>query len=165
MKKFRKAIVALLAMVMVLGCFAVTASADEDTVLVKVVWDGAGTDDMSLYGWDGADTLGGWPGKQMEAKGNGVYILEFAPSDKTNMSLIPNKEGAQTVDLTGIDGSSGYVTITIGAEDAGKYTATVDNTTKIDVNAGVSAPVVAAAIAVVSMVGIVVFTKRRTVAE
>ena len=41
MKKFRKVIVALLAMVMALGCFAVTASADTTKVKVTVIWEEA----------------------------------------------------------------------------------------------------------------------------
>ena len=163
MKKFRKAIVALLAMVMVLGCFAVTASADEAKVKVTVIWDGADGQATSLYGWEGVD-LGGWPGKEMTKVDAKTYTYEIAPTGDT-CNLIANNSLGQTVDITAVDTTKGEITITIGAKgDDGKYAATVAYGT-VSTGTGVSAPVVAAAIAVISMVGIVVFTKRRTVAE
>ena len=151
---------------MVLGMLTVAAQAADGDVTVKVIWDGAGTESTSLYGWNGGDALGGWPGTEMTAEGEGVYTLTFTPSDITNLALIPNNSLGQTVDLTDIDASSGYVTITIGAAgDDGKFAAEVDTTAPTDSSTGVSTPVAVAAIAVVSMVGIVVFAKRRTVAE
>ena len=57
MKKFKKVIVALLAMTMVLGMLTVAAQAADGDVTVKVIWDGAGTESTSLYGWNGGRPL------------------------------------------------------------------------------------------------------------
>lgn len=163
MKKFKKVIVALLAMVMVLGCLTVAASAAEDTVKVTVIWEGTeGT--VNLYGWEGVD-LGGWPGKQMTKVDAKTFTYDITPKGATcNLIADLGDKQPQTVDIKSVATDKGDITITVGAAgDDGKHAATVSYGT--NANAGVSAPVAVAAIAVVSMVGIVVFAKRRTVAE
>ena len=163
MKKFRKVIVALLAMVMALGCFAATASADETKYYVV----------GSMNGWDCKNAI------LMTDAGNGVWTYTFDAADTSKVEFkivtIQNNWDTQISKTGGKNGdnfdytpdAAGKLTITldtskIGAENNGADAVTV---AKADTPAGVSAPVVAAAIAVVSMVGIVVFTKRRTVAE
>lgn len=173
MKKFRKLIVALLAMTMALGCLTMTASAADYT------------DGGKLYV---VGTFNSW-GKHEEMTGNaGVYTYELDLTAGTTIeykfTVDGNWDGAQiSADGTGAEGSSNFK---YSAEKDGTYVIKIDtskvtegeNDTKFngkdavtvgekgaDAPAGVSAPVVVAAIAVVSMVGIVVFTKRRTVAE
>ena len=101
MKKFKKVIVALLAMVMALGCLTVAASADEAKVKVTVVWDDAAGSDVGLYVWDSADNkvMGNWPGTTMTKVNDKTYTIEVpATADKLNM--IANKTGgSQTNDI------------------------------------------------------------------
>ena len=167
MKKFKKVIVALLAMVMVLGCLTVAASAAETDLKVTVKWAGAAGEDVSLWCWEdgGANFTGGnWPGKKMTKVDNETYEITIKV-DAAKVCMIPSHASqGQTVDIKDIDTTKGDVTITIGEKGTdGKWTGTATYGT--NANAGVSAPVAVAAIAVVSMVGIVVFSKRRTVAE
>lgn len=165
MKKFRKVIVALLAMVMALGCLTVAASADETKYYV------VGT----MNGWDCAGAI------EMTDAGNGVWTYTYDVADTTMVEFkivtvqnnwdtqISMGGGKNGGNFTYTPAAAGKITITldtakIGAENAGDDAVTVAPATA-EAPAGVSAPVVAAVIAVVSMVGIVVFTKRRTVAE
>lgn len=164
MKKFRKVIVALLAMVMALGCLTMTASADDTKYYVV----------GSMQGWNLGESI------EMTDAGNGVYTYTFDVADTTAVEFkivtdqanwdtqISMGGGTNGGNFTYTPEAAGSLTITldtakIGAENAGDEAVTVAPTA--DSNTGVSAPVVAAAIAVVSMVGIVVFAKRRTVAE
>ena len=158
MKKFRKAIVALLAMVMVLGCLAVTASAAEDTYNVAGAAGLCGTD------WDPA-------GNQMEKDGD-VWVKEFKDVKKGTyeFKVVLNGKWGTEYNLEG-DASSGGGNASVEVKEDGSTVVVKFDGTKASVTVatdsatGVSAPVVAAVIAVVSMVGIVVFAKRRTVAE
>lgn len=164
MKKFRKVIVALLAMVMALGCLTMTASADDTKYYVV----------GSMQDWKLGESI------EMTAAGNGVYTYTFDVADTTAVEFkivtdqsnwdtqISMGGGKNGGNFTYTPDAAGSLTITldtakIGAENAGDEAVTIAPTA--DSNTGVSAPVVAAAIAVVSMVGIVVFAKRRTVAE
>ena len=166
MKKFRKAIVALLAMAMTIGCFAVTAFAAEDPKYYVV---------GSMNGWDCAGAI------EMTDAGSGIFTYTFDAADTTKVEFkIVTEQGNWDTQISMGGGKNGG-NIEYTPEAAGKLTIKLD-TAKIgenneadeavtvapagaDAPAGVSAPVVAAVIAVVSMVGIVVFTKRRTVAE
>ena len=155
MKKFRKLIVAVMAMALALGMLTMTASAAEDTVKVTVIWEAAEGQDTSLYGWEGVD-LGGWPGTKM-TYADGKYTLDITPTGSTCM-LITNNGLGQTADLGPVDLSTGYVTITV-ADD---LTAEVST----DVPTGDSTPIaVVAVIALVAAAGVVVCAKRRAVTE
>lgn len=164
MKKFKKAIVALLAMTMVLGMLTVAAKADETKYYVV----------GSMQGWDIGTSA------EMTDAGNGIWTYTFEVADTTMVefkivtdqsnwdSQISMGGGKNGGNFTYTPEAAGNITITldtskIGAENAGDDAVTTAAAT--DTPAGVSAPVVVAAIAVVSMVGIVVFAKRRTVAE
>ena len=163
MKKFRKAIVALLAMVMALGCLTVAASADGDTYNI------AGAEGLCGVNWDPS-------ANQMEDNGDGTWVKKFTDVAAGTYEFKVATNGAWDngeYNLEG-DASSGGANATVTVEEDGSTVVIKFDGTKasVEVNpaaadapTGVSAPVVAAAIAVVSMVGIVVFTKIRTVAE
>lgn len=171
MKKFRKAIVALLAMVMVLGCLAVTASAAEYTDKGKLYVVGSFNDwgtHVEMTGADGVYTYevdlkagdctfkftldGNWDGNQISADGK-----DFG--DPSNFSYKAEADGKYVIKIDTSKTTKGEGKAINGADAVTVAPKAADSGT------GVSAPVVAAVIAVVSMVGIVVFTKRRTVAE
>lgn len=166
MKKFRKLIVAVMAMALALGMLTMTASAAEDTVKVTVIWADAAGADTSLYGWEGVD-LGGWPGTAMTKVNDTTYTLDITPAGDTCM-LIPYNANGQTVDLGPVDLTKGDITITIGAKgDDGKYTAeVVVDSAAGGVGAGDATPIaVVAVIALVAAAGVVVCAKRRAVTE
>ena len=170
MKKFRKLIVALLAMTMALGCLTMTASAADYTDSGKLYIVGAFTDwkHTEMTGKDGVYTYE----VKLEA---GTFAYKFTPEGDWNHGEI-SPDGVNKADnnFSYEAAADGTYVFTI---DTSKLKAGDDDTRwnggdAVTVapkgtapDAGVSAPVVVAAIAVVSMVGIVVFTKRRTVAE
>ena len=161
MKKFKKLIVAVMAMALALGMLTMTASAAEDTVKVTVIWDDAAGADTSLYGWEGVE-LGGWPGTQMTKVDDKTYTLDVTPTGDTCM-LIPNNANGQTIDLGPVELKNGDITLTIGAKgDDGKYTAEI----AYGGNTGDATPIaVVAVIALVAAAGVVVCVKRRAVTE
>lgn len=169
MKKFKKTIVALLAMTMALGMLTVAAKADGDTY----------TDGGKLY-FVGAST--DWGFAEMTGS-NGVYTYEVElTAGTTEYKFTLQDSWADEINPGGSQ-AGGNFSYEVPAD--GKYVFTVDTSKVVagedathwdgtdavtvaaaaDTSTGVSAPVVVAAIAVVSMVGIVVFAKRRTVAE
>ena len=159
MKKFRKVIVAVLAMAMALGMLTMAAYADEATYNV------AGAEGLCGVNWDPS-------ANQMEKDGD-VWVKEFKDVKAGTYEFKVATNGAWDngeYNLEG-DASSGGSNASVTVEKDGSTVIVKFNGEKAsvevvsDVTAGVSAPVVAAVIAVVSMVGIVVFTKRRTVAE
>lgn len=164
MKKFRKLIVAVMAMALALGMLTMTASAAEDTVKVTVIWADAAGADTSLYGWEGVD-LGGWPGTAMTKVNDTTYTLDITPTGDTCM-LIPNNANGQTVDLGPVDLTKGDITITLGAKgDDGKYTAEVAADSQDSPNGDATPIAVVAVIALVAAAGVVVSVKRRAVTE
>ena len=175
MKKFRKVIVALLAMVMALGCLTVAASAAEykDSGKLYIIGSFDGWKEFKeMTGKDGVYTC------EMDLVAGTAYEFKFTVDNKSDWSMLQiSADGGDY----GADGNFKYT-----PDADGKYKITIDTTKCTNGSsskacngkdavtvapataapgAGVSAPVVAAAIAVISMVGIVVFTKRRTVAE
>ena len=65
---------------------------------------------VSIYAWTGTSTpvLGAWPGVAMTDNGNGWYSYTFN-SSVTNVNVIFSKAGSpQTVDITGITGTTCY---------------------------------------------------------
>lgn len=159
MKKFRKLIVAVMAMALALGMLTMTASAAENTVEVTVNWEGATGQDTSLWCWDADNnyTGGSWPGTQMEKVDDDTYKLTLTVgADKVNM--IPNNSLGQTADLNDIDVTSGKVTINVAADLSADVVVGSDT--------GDSTPIaVVAVIALVAAAGVVVCVKRRAVTE
>lgn len=162
MKKFKKVIVALLAMTMALGMLTMAASAAEDTYNV------AGAAGLCGVDWKPSEN-------QMEKQADGTWVKEFKDIKAGTYEFKIATNGAWDngeYNLEG-DASSGGANAKVTVEKDGSTVvvkfdgtkASVEVKTGSDVSAGVSAPVAVAAIAVVSMVGIVVFAKRRTVAE
>ena len=159
MKKFRKVIVALLAMTMALGMLTMAVSAAEDKYNV------AGAEGLCGVNWD--------PSANEMSKDGDVWVKEFKDIKAGTYEFKIATNGAWDngeYNLEG-DASSGGANASVKVEKDGSTVIVKFDGEKASVEvvsdapAGVTAPVVAAVIAVVSMVGIVVFTKRRTVAE
>ena len=118
MKKFRKLIVALLAMVMVIGCLTMQASAAGD-VTVKIVLTGEfveSANNMNFYNWVPSETLGGWPGTAMTKDSDGVFSINVTvPSSTTSISGKFNGD-AQSNDVTGLEVKKEVITVTMAAD-------------------------------------------------
>lgn len=162
MRKIKKLIVAVMAMALALGMLTMTASAAEDTYNV------AGVEALCGVNWDPS-------ANQMEKQDDGTWVKEFTNIKAGSYEFKVATNGAWGNAEYNLDGDASNdgpnATVTV-EEDNSTVVVSFDGTkasvevkTGSDVSAGVSAPVAVAVIAVVSMVGIVVFAKRRTVAE
>ena len=164
MKKFRKLIVAVMAMALALGMLTMSASAADTKYYVV----------GNMQGWDCANAI------EMTDAGNGVFTYTFDAADTSTVEFkIVTEQGNWDTQIS-IGGGTNGGNITYTPDAAGKLTITLDSA-KIGANneaddavtvapavpdTGDATPVaVVAVIALVAAAGVVVCAKRRAVTE
>ena len=174
MKKFKKIIVAIMAMALALGMLTMTASAAEDPGELYAVGE-----------------INGWKHEKMESKGNGIYTitveLEAGKYEYkfTTEAGWPGSDNTTCIEINDGGNAVGGGALILDAKEAGKYTITVDyskieeggdaqhlsgtnavTVTSGDVPAGDVAPIIAvSSLALVALAGVIVCLKKRTVTE
>ena len=165
MKKFKKIIVAIMAMALALGMLTMTASAADYT------------DGGKLYI---AGSFNDWKFEEMTGK-DGVYTIEAEVEAGTlEFKCSPTGDWSSQINATGADGLGNNLSTTV---EAGKMVITVDTTKLVAGDAGFwtgtdaftvapvpavgdVAPIIAvSALALVALAGVIVCLKKRTVTE